>query len=89
MITATNSTTPSVIQISWVPAKVRGVRVGGLVARSMRWIIARPRPLSAETMGSRIGSAYAREDADHDVAADDQGGQPGAVGEQVDREGRR
>ena len=25
----------------------------------MRWIIARPMPLSAETMGSRIGSAYA------------------------------
>ena len=47
-----------VVQTSWVPAKVRAPGLAVSLARSIRWIIARPMPLSAETMGSRIGSAY-------------------------------
>ena len=47
-----NSPTPMVIQTScwrakWVPR-----------ARSMRWMTASPRPLSAATIGSSTGSAY-------------------------------
>ncbi len=58
MITATNRATPIVIQISWVPANVRAPASLASLARSIRWMIARPRPFRAETMGSRIGSAY-------------------------------
>src|ERR1700712_4768994 len=53
-----NPITPIVIQTSWVPAKVLASAWLAWSARSMRWIIARPIPFRAETMGSRIGSAY-------------------------------
>ena len=53
-----NRATPRVIQISWVLAKVLASGLAASLARSMRWIIARPRPFRAETIGSRIGSAY-------------------------------
>ena len=53
-----NPMTPIVIQTSWVPAKVFASAWSAWLARSMRWIIARPMPFSAETIGSMIGSAY-------------------------------
>ena len=56
--TSTNSSTPSVIQISWPRAKVLASGSAAWSARSMRWIIARPSPLSAATIGSSTGSAY-------------------------------
>ena len=81
--------TPSVIQISWVPAKVRGVRVVGLVGQvdAVDHRQAEAVERGDDRQQDRVG--VRREDADHDVAADDQPGQPGAVGEQVDRQACR
>ena len=62
--------------------RAANVARGGLarsVARSMRWIIASPRPLSAATTGSSTGSAYGATIRTTTWQAMHQRGQPAAV----------
>ena len=80
---ATNRTTP--MRHPDQLAAGEGLRPGPAAgpARSMRWIIARPSPLSAATTGSSTGSAYGATIPDHDVAAQAQQRQPAAVRDDV------